>query len=155
MHTSSLLSDADISRINDLIRINTDSAKGFRAAAELVNDVGLRTRFEQYATERDSNAAELRTYIAGTGEAPDPDDGTAAGTAHRWWMDLRTRFTADDSAAVLSEAERGEDVIKGKYEKAIEAVTIAPVSEVLSRQYVEVKRGHDTIRDLRDAAKNA
>ena len=154
MHESSMLNEETANRVNDLIRINIDSAKGFRAAAEVVNDVGLRTRFEQYATQRDSNAQELRRFIAGSGETPE-DSGSASGTAHRWWMDLRAKAAGGDAGVVLSEAERGEDAIKHTYEKALVDIAGSPVSDVLQRQYTEVKRGHDTIRDLRDAVKGS
>jgi len=152
METSSMLDSDTADRVNDLIRINIDSAKGFRAAAEVVNDVGLRTRFEQYAAQRDSNAHELRQFVAGSGEEPE-DSGSAGGAVHRWWMDLRSKATGGDAGVVLSEAERGEDAIKHTYEKAMVDIAGSPVSEVLQRQYTEVKRGHDTIRDLRDAVK--
>jgi len=47
-------------------------------------------------------------------------------------------------------AERGEDAIKKCYEDALDIVTEPAVRSLLSDQYVEVKRGHDAVRGLRD-----
>jgi uncharacterized protein (TIGR02284 family) len=72
---------------------------------------------------------------------------------HRWWLDLRGSLSGGDAYAVLAEAERGEDKIKQMYEEVLKQTAGNPLSDVLHQQYIEVKKGHDRIRDLRDAAK--
>ena len=69
-------------------------------------------------------------------------------------MGLREALSGNDVHAVLAEAERGEDAIKSKYEDVLQDGSAAPVSDVLQRQYVEIKQAHDRVRDLRDAWKN-
>jgi uncharacterized protein (TIGR02284 family) len=152
METVGTLQPQTINRLNDLIRINIDSAQGFREAASVINDGSLRTRFEEFATQRDNNARELKQFVAWNDKEPE-DSGSAAGAIHRWWLDLRAKAAGGDAKVVLSEAERGEDVIKHKYEDVLKDTAGSPVNTVLQRQYVEVKRGHDTIRNLRDTAK--
>ena len=65
-------------------------------------------------------------------------------------------FVVDKGKAVrtpLKTGVRGEDAIKHTYEDALKDTAGSPVNPVLQRQYIEVKRGHDTIRDMRDALK--
>jgi uncharacterized protein (TIGR02284 family) len=64
-------------------------------------------------------------------------------------MDLRAAFGAG-THAMLSEAERGEDYIKGKYEEILKGTAGSAVTDVLNRQYRAVKIAHDRVRDLRD-----
>ncbi|MCA9300088.1 MAG: PA2169 family four-helix-bundle protein, partial [Phycisphaerales bacterium] len=58
---------------------------------------------------------------------------------------------ADEELAVLAEAERGEDVIKEKYEDVMRRAAGSAVNSLLLDQYASVKEDHDTIRDMRDA----
>jgi uncharacterized protein (TIGR02284 family) len=42
-----------------------------------------------------------------------------------------------------------------EYKEAMEEEELsAPIRDTISRQYADVKRAHDRIRELRDAAKN-
>ena len=52
----------------------------------------------------------------------------------------------------MNEAERGEDVAKNAYKEAAAMSLPTNVMSVIQRQYAEVQRAHDTVRDLRDAA---
>ena len=56
-----------------------------------------------------------------------------------------------DQHSILAECERGEDVIKNKYEDLIPKIAGSPVTSLLNQQYAQVKAAHDRIRDLRDA----
>ena len=74
--------------------------------------------------------------------------------AHRTWMDIRTALGAGEQA-VLSEAERGEDHIKEKYQEALKDLGSCSCTEVLRRQYTAVKAPHDKVRNLRDSYKQS
>ena len=55
-----------------------------------------------------------------------------------------------DDLAILEECERGEDVAKARYGKALEETLPEDNRVVVQRQYDGVMRNHDQIRDLRD-----
>ena len=80
-----------------------------------------------------------------------PDTGSVLGAVRRWWMEVRGKLNGGDDHVVLIEAERAEDTIKARYEEVLAEVAGNPVNDILLRIYSEVKRGHDRIRDLRDA----
>jgi uncharacterized protein (TIGR02284 family) len=139
--------------LQDLIQLNIDSRDGFRDAAEQIDDVTVAEFFRQVAEERNELANELQTIVATSGEQPE-DEGSWTAAAHRAWMDLRSAL-GGGTAAVLSEAERGEDHIKERYEEALRDLAgNGSVNEVLMRQYSAVKAVHDRVRDLRDAMKD-
>jgi uncharacterized protein (TIGR02284 family) len=155
MHPDSTnLDDKTVGRLNDLIRINIDSHKGFSEAAAVVDDPQIKTRFLQFARERLSNAEELKKYVAWNNEEPETS-GSALGAAHRWWLNLRSKLTSgDDTHIVLTEAERGEDSIKHEYEEVMREAAGSPVGDVIRRQYANVKSGHDEVRTLRDSTRH-
>lgn len=58
----------------------------------------------------------------------DPENsGSISGAIHRERIDLKSMVTGKDDAAILNEAERGEDVAKGYYKDAAEKILPANV----------------------------
>jgi uncharacterized protein (TIGR02284 family) len=148
------LPEKSISWLQDLIQINLDSRDGFKGAAEHLKEKHstLEAMFRRLASERDSQAKELQTLVTSNAETPQKS-GSASAAVHRAWMDLRSAFGGGEHA-ILSEAERGEDHIKAKYEEAIKDLKGCTCVSVLSRQHSAVVASHDTIRDIRDRHKN-
>ena len=68
---------------------------------------------------------------------------------HRGWMNSKAAASGRTDLAILEECERGEDVAKARYRKALEDVP-EDIRMVVQRQYDGVVRNHDQIRDLRD-----
>ena len=142
-----------ISTINDLIETLKDGQEGFRQAAEAVEDPELKSLFNEYSLQRARFAGELQSDAIGLGESNPEKRSSAAGAMHRAWIDLKSAITKHDDHAILAECERGEDSAIKEYQTAMEEEELAaPVREVISRQYAEVKRAHDRIKYLRDAA---
>ena len=132
------------------MQINRDSSEGFTSAAEHVGDDRIASYFRQCAHDRTRFASELATFVEASG-GDAPTSGTVRGTLHRWWLDLRGSVQGGDLKAMLSEAERGEDAIKAKYEHVLKDTAGSAMNDVLTRQYASVKQTHDRVRDLRDA----
>lgn len=139
------------STLNDLVQVCIDGEKGFAAAAEHVEDASLKLELLDYSLQRRDFAADLQSLLTATGEDPSTHGDLSAGL-HRAWIDLKTAFTSNDRAAVLSECERGEDVAIEAYQKALEGGLPVDYSQLVQSQYSAVKRTHDRIKALRDAA---
>lgn len=150
METIRNMHDSTIKGLQNLIEINIDSAKGFEQAASTINEPRLNTLFRETGAQRAAFAVELKRFVASSGEKPE-DDGSAKAALHRWWLNVRGSIKDDNAHSVLSEAERGEDAIKARYEEVLKDNPGTPVSDVLHRQYASVKAAHDRIRDMRDA----
>lgn len=148
--TITQLGDKTIAGLQDLIEINIDSGKGFREAAERIENKDIASYFRRCGERRHEFASELQRIVGMNGEEPERS-GSASGTVHRWWLSLRGKVQGGDEHAVLAEAERGEDAIKHKYEDVLQDTAGSPLTATLNRQYASVKQDHDTIRDMRDA----
>ena len=141
-----------ISTINDLIETLKDGQEGFRQAAEAVEDPELKSLFNEFSLQRARFAGELQRDAIGLGESKPEKHGSAAGSMHRAWIDLKSAITKRDDHAILAECERGEDSAIKEYQEAMEEEELsAPIREIISRQYGEIKKAHDRIKQLRDA----
>jgi uncharacterized protein (TIGR02284 family) len=143
--------DKVISTLNTLLETTTDGEQGFRTCAGAVKDPGLKKVFEDAAKRCDEGAAELRAKLRSLGIEP-ASSGTASGALHRAWTNIKSSITGMDEFAVLTECERGEDVAKSAYEKALNEDLPMDIKTLVQRQYEGVKANHDRIRQLRNQA---
>ncbi|MGP1309119.1 MAG: PA2169 family four-helix-bundle protein [Phycisphaerales bacterium] len=150
MESTTTLNKDTIEGLQDLIEINLDSAKGFDAAADKIEDEKVASFFRDCGQERSGFAKDLSKFVAANRTEP-KSSGTAKGAVHRWWLELRGTVQRGDEHAVLAEAERGEDAIKDKYEDVLKNTAGSAVNDVLLGQYSTVKSRHDQIRAMRDA----
>ena len=135
--------------LNDLVETSKDGEQGFRSAAEDAKSAELKATFLRRADDCAKGASELQQLVARMGGKPE-QGGSVAGAMHRGWMDLKAKVTGRDDLAILEECERGEDVAKAKYRKALDTTLPDDVRSVVQRQYDGVVRNHDAVRDLRD-----
>jgi uncharacterized protein (TIGR02284 family) len=136
-----------------LIETLKDGQEGFKQAAEGVKDLQLKSLFDGYSRQRSGFARELQIQAQSLGQVEPKTSGSAAGALHRAWINLKSAVTSGDDHAILAECERGEDSAVEEYKKAIDDRLSAPLREIVSRQYAEIKKAHDAIRNLRDTAK--
>jgi uncharacterized protein (TIGR02284 family) len=140
-----------IATLNKLLETTKDGESGFRTCAGAVKNTDLKTVFEDAARRCNEGATELQAKIRSLGAEP-ASSGTASGTLHRAWTNLKSSITGMDEYAVLTECERGEDVVKRTYEEALIEDLPADVKAIVQRQYEGVKANHARIRSLRDQA---
>ncbi|QDT63852.1 PA2169 family four-helix-bundle protein [Calycomorphotria hydatis] len=151
METKAALSYATVDALKQLAQINIDSAKGFREAADEIDNKPISNQLKEISEVRERQAEELGAYIEYNDETP--RDSSYAAAVHRGWMKARSCFSDNNLYAVLAEAERGEDVIKEAYEEALKDNPGSAMNDVLNKQYARVKADHDHVRDLRDTIK--
>ena len=138
------------STLNDLVETSRDGEKGFRAAAEDTKNTELQKVFLRRAQDCALSAADLQKLVAQQGGSPEKG-GSVAGAAHRGWLNLKAAVSGRPDLAILEECERGEDVAKARYRKALEEPLPEDIRMVVQRQYDGVIRNHDQIRNLRDS----
>src|SRR5213595_1729618 len=135
-----------ISTINNLIETLKDGQEGFKQAAEGVKDPQLKSLFNDYSQQRSRFATELQSQARSLGEPEPETSSTAAGALHRSWINLKSAVTRGDDHAILAECERGEDSAVEEFRKALDNGLSAPVQEIVSRQYAEIKQAHDRVK---------
>lgn len=105
--------EATYDAVRELVSINRDAAKGFKTAADSIDDPAVSSMFLKQSSERESFAQDL-LGLAGSKREEVDKGGSVTGAVHRWWLDLKGTMSSDSLQSVLEEAERGE-------EKALEA----------------------------------
>jgi len=144
-----------ISTVNSLIETLKDGEKGFKGAADAVKDLQLKSLFQEYSQQRSRFANELQTQARSLGESDPEKTSSTVGAMHRAWINLKSAVTSGDDKAILSECERGEDSAVHEFEEAMHDGLTAPLQDIVSRQYSEIKSAHDRVKHLRDAAKKS
>jgi uncharacterized protein (TIGR02284 family) len=138
-----------LSSLSELIETLEDGQKGFESAATEVKDAKVKSVFQQYARQRSQFKGELEDKLRQLGGSAEQFRGATEGS-RRGWVALRNPLGVGEKS-VMYQAERGENVAVKSYEKAITQSLPAGVQSVLFRQFREVKRAHDRVRNLRDS----
>lgn len=133
---------------NDLIETCKDGEKGFREAADALQDQNVKSLFRELSQQRAQYAQELQSHVSKLGEQPETTGSTAA-ALHRGWMNLRSAITGKSDQAIIDEAERGEDVAVEAYQKALRNDLPNQLKSVIETQYQGVQAGHNKVRDLK------
>ncbi|MDR5591616.1 PA2169 family four-helix-bundle protein [Christiangramia sp. SM2212] len=139
-------------KLNELLEKNYDAEKGYKLAAEKVNNQRLKGFFSQRAQERYDFGHELKTEIRNFGE--NPDKGTSlAGDAHRSWMNLKASLSNDKDEAVLEEAIRGEKAAVEEYENILKESEIpASTGNILLKQKNAIVASLNEVKSLEEQA---
>lgn len=141
--------DHAIHLLNSLIETTLDSVRGYRQAAETVEDGQLRSLFEQRAAKRGQISSELQGEVRSFGGEPKTDQ-SALGALHNKFVDLKSGLTGHSDKAVVDEVERGEDFIKAKFEKAAKDDDLPmPARDVVQRALGAITADHDEISRLK------
>ena len=146
--------DNAISILNSLIETCKDGELGFKTAAEGLKSADIKAKFLEYSRQRAEMARELQSEVRRLGGDPEKS-GSMSGSLHRGWLDIKSVVTGKDDHAIVSEAERGEDVAKSAYEDALKQALPATAQATVQQQAARVRQAHDYVRDLRDREKVA
>lgn len=142
--------------IEDLIEINNDRVEGYKRAVKDIEglDKALIPLFSEMAERSAANANALAAMGVQLNADIDQDT-TASGKLHRLWMDIKAAFTGGSKEAILESCEFGEDAIQKVYSEAATEFKELPAEllDLMSEQQTALKKDHDTIKTLRDAAK--
>ncbi|PYL59478.1 MAG: aldehyde dehydrogenase [Verrucomicrobia bacterium] len=139
--------------IKDLVETLRDGQEGFKQAAQGVKNPELKSLFNTYSQQRERFASELLGEAMGQGKLDAKADSSTAGALHRAWIGLKAAVTNGDDHAILAECERGEDSAVAEYKKVVDDDLSGPLFQIITRQYMEIRRAHDRIKDLRETTK--
>ena len=141
--------DEAVKALNSLIETTLDSARGYEEAAENAEEGRLKTMFEQRSRSRMELAHQLQEEVRSFGGEPE-DSQSMLGKAHNKFVDLKSAVTGRDDQAVIDEVERGEDVIKRKFQKALDEKDLpAETRQMVSRAYDRIRADHDEISRMK------
>ena len=136
-----------ISTLNNLIQTCHDGENGFRLAADAAKTPHVKTLFERFSRQRAEMARELEAQVRKLGGSPSTG-GSVTGAAHRGWINIKSLVTGGDEAAIIAEAERGEDAATEAFAAALKDALPAGARELIEQQAAIVKVAHDEVRAL-------
>lgn len=135
------------SKLNELLEKNYDAEKGYKKAADKVDNTKLKQFFNEQAQKRNGFGHEIKTEIKNYGESPDKG-GSITGAMHRTWMDIETAFSSNNEETILEEVQKGEKAAVEEYNEVIKDTTLPPTTQkILTNQ-------RDTIQNAWQSAKN-
>ena len=116
-----------------------DSRDGYVHAADLIDEADLSAAFLEISAKREKVGKQMAA-IAGENFREAEKEGTIEAAAHRWWMAVRDKMTAEELYPILSECIRGEKVLAGAIRGAIEKTEDQPEKcSVLKEALAEVE----------------
>lgn len=136
--------------LNGLLETLRDGENGFRSASDASDDAELKRLFQSLSAQRAEFASELEAELLRLGKNPS-ERGHITGALHRGWINIKAAVTGRDEGAIVSEAERGEDVAVKNFREALQKGLPAAVQKVVERQYVQIQDAHDHVRTLERA----
>ena len=136
--------------LNSLIETTLDSANGYKDAADAADSEQYRSMFADRAQSRLALSQRLQEEVRSFGGEPEHDQ-SLLGKAHNKFTELRGKLIGPGTdKAVIDEVERGEDVIKAKFEKALDDSELPDQTrQLVSTAYGEIKSQHDDISRLK------
>ena len=141
--------DRAIKTLNDLIETTLDSANGYRHAADGVSNPELKTLFTERAGKREELSRRLQAEVRSFGGEPE-DDQSLLGRIHNKFTEIKGELMGRDDRGVVDEVERGEDVIKARFEDASRDNDLPDaLRQRVAEEYVSIKADHDTIISLK------
>ena len=139
--------------LNSLIQINNDRIDGYDHATKETDESDLKSLFQDLANTSRKCNDELIAKVDELGGTPTKGTLTS-GKLYRVWMDFKAAVTKKDRKAILSSCEYGEDWAVKTYKNALEDKSSelpAELVKLIRDQFNRIKRGHDTVKSLRDA----
>jgi len=133
--------------LNQLLEKNYDAEKGYKDAADKVQNTRMKQFLEEQAQLRYDFGHQIKSEI----KAFDGDvdkGGSVKGSMHRAWMDLKSAVSSDKEENVMEEVQRGEQSAIEEYNEVINKSNLpATTKDILTQQ-------RDKIQQAQQSAKN-
>lgn len=135
-------------KLNNLLEKNYDTEKGYKYAAENVNNPELKSFFNERAQERYDFGHELKSEIRNFGESPEKGS-SFTGDVMRSWMNLKSHISSNKEEAILEETIRGEKAAVEEYNEVMKDVDMpASTQNVLMKQRNAITAALNKVQSL-------
>lgn len=150
LETIDNLDSETIEQLKELAQINLDSKEGFELVAQQTDDPQLQALFRDGAQQRAGFLQEIKDALSLTDEDTKISD-SALSHVHRWWISIREKVQPSEAAALLGEAERGEDTILDKYKSCVPKTAGSPLNAKLNAQFESILAMRHRITELKNS----
>lgn len=136
--------------VKSVIQVLHDGQQGMASIGSELKDEAAKHFFLEETQVRANFAAELANELHRLGVHDVNETGTASGTVHRVWGELKAKLGAGDHS-LLETAEQGEDAAKHQYAEALQEKLPGTVRDLLLQQQAHILESHNIVRALRDS----
>ncbi|WP_397445473.1 PA2169 family four-helix-bundle protein [Polaribacter sp. R77954] len=137
-------------KLNELLEKTYDAEKGFKTAADNIENTVLKSYFESKAKERYNFGHDLKEEIKSYNQEVDKG-GSLTGTAHRAWMDIKAMLSLDNEESMLEESIRGEKTAVEEYKEVLSENHLpSSTKALLKTQKNKIELGLENIKTLED-----
>ncbi|RKS53030.1 uncharacterized protein (TIGR02284 family) [Gillisia mitskevichiae] len=142
-----------VNNLNELLEKNYDAEKGFKKALEDAENPSLKNFFKKQAVIRSRFKNEIEKELHELNAHPKIKEGSATGSLHRAWIDIKTALSGNDDESVLEECIRGEKASAKEYEEKLSKGHFSPnVKAMLTSQLHEIKNTISSVKRMEDIA---
>lgn len=134
--------------LNELLERNYDAEKGYKKAAEDIDNSLLKDFFKEYSGQRYNFGHEIKEEIRSMGGDPDKGSSITA-DLHRTWIDVKSLVTGKDTEAVIKECLRGETTALEDYEEALRRTDLpTKTREVVKSQHDKIQSAINRLNQI-------
>lgn len=139
-----------VDALQNLLQKTYDAEAGYKQVMTKAEKEPLKNWLQEKAVRRSQFANELDSHIRKFNAEP-VAKGTALGTAHRAWIDVKSAMSFNTDEAILEECIRGEKSTINEYQDQISNVNFNPeVRTLLESQREVVSADLNTVKSLED-----
>lgn len=139
-----------VTNLQHLLEKNYDAEKGYKEAMVKAKDVNLKEYLKQKSALRNRFSTEISDVLVNLNETP-KESGSAAGSLHRTWMNVKESLSSDKDEAILEECIRGEKASVEEYQEVLDSKNFSPeIISMITNQKLEVEKSLDIIERLED-----
>ena len=133
--------------LNQLLEKNYDAEKGYKDAADKVQNTRMKQFLEEQAQLRYDFGHQIKSEIkAFDGEVD--KGGSVKGSMHRAWMDLKSAVSSDKEANVMEEVQRGEQSALEEYDEVINNAHLpATTKDILTQQRAKIHQAQQSAKN--------
>jgi uncharacterized protein (TIGR02284 family) len=140
-----------IACLNGLIETCRDAENGFQTAADHVSDPDLKKFLTQCSEQRAQFASELQSEVRQLGAMP-AQSGSVSTAFDGGWISIESTVRGGSDELIVAECGRREDAAIENYLRVLEQSLPPNVLPVVKHQLTEIKRSHDSLKGLEEAA---
>lgn len=135
-------------KLDKIVGILKDGAKGYEHAASNLSDSELKTLFLRLSQQRKQFIEELKVEAPKLGISLD-DSGTVKGYFHRAWMDVSYVFDTNDEN-VIDDSITGEEAAVETYQEVMDTKDIPEyLWNTLNNQFGLIRGATNQLRSLK------
>lgn len=135
--------------LKDLIETLRENHEGYKELGARLQDAQAKRFFLEETQVRAEYAAELENELHRLGVHDVKVSISLRSKARHLWGEIQNSM-AGGQKALLSTAEKGDDVAEEAYASALKEDLPLPLREMLEQQQMHIRRSHDELQALHD-----